>query len=65
MLYDLHCKNCKTTVEMNLPMSRDKNPDCENCNQELETVITGGSGFKLIGPGFYLNDYKKKESKSK
>ena len=36
---------------------------CEECGNEIERVITGGTGLIFKGSGFYLTDYKDEKKK--
>ena len=38
-------------------------PDCEKKRCNVSRVISGGTGLIFKGSGFYLTDYKNKDSK--
>lgn len=51
MFYTFECKSCKTSKEVNIPMSDyDKEKDnqyCDNCKQKLTRVLEWTGGVKL------------------
>ena len=45
-------------------MSDDPLTECPECNKDsLRRVISGGTGLIFKGSGYYLTDYKNKDSK--
>lgn len=44
-------------------MSEEPIQTCPSCGKHTKRVISGGTGFIFKGSGFYITDYKRKESK--
>ena len=64
--YQYVCKACGHEFEESQPISSDPLIRCPSCNQDtLTRMIGGGAGLIFKGSGFYLTDYKKKDSKGK
>lgn len=63
--YDYKCTSCGKEQELFLPMQeatkRLLKPCTECTNNILEKQISGTPEVKFIGPGFYVNDYKKQK----
>ncbi len=56
--------NCGFVFEHFQQMTEQHVKECPNCGGEVKRLISGGSGLIFKGSGFYLTDYKNKESKS-
>ena len=63
--YDYQCDNCNYNFELFKNMSDDKIKICPECGKSVRRVIHGGTGIIFKGPGFYVNDYAKKERNPK
>jgi putative FmdB family regulatory protein len=65
--YDYDCLNphcAKSYVYLHLG-SNDKVPQCPHCgSNEAEKKVSPGMTPHFKGPGFYVNDYKKKGGRS-
>lgn len=44
-------------------MSEDPIELCPKCGKKTQRLISGGAGLIFKGSGFYITDYKKKESR--
>lgn len=61
--YDYKCDNCGHEFEIFQSMKDDKLTLCPECGKKkLKRLIGGGSGLIFKGSGFYLTDYKNKNS---
>lgn len=59
--YEYVCDNCGDEFEENHPMQITRQK-CKKCGQwKLRKLISGGVSFRFKGPGFYENDYKRKD----
>jgi len=58
-IYEYECKECKNSFSVNQKITDNSIPDCPECKGECEKLISKSS-FILVGPGFYVNDYKNK-----
>ena len=56
--YDYRCKGCGHVFELFHGMSEDPAPECPECGQACERVISGGAGLIFRGNGFYATDYR-------
>jgi putative FmdB family regulatory protein len=55
--YDYRCEACGHVFELFHRMSEDPTPDCPECGQSCERMISGGAGLIFKGSGFYATDY--------
>ncbi|MBS1519265.1 MAG: zinc ribbon domain-containing protein [Bacteroidetes bacterium] len=63
--YDYRCDNCGHFFEKFQSMKDDKLTKCPECGKNtLRRLIGTGSGLIFKGTGFYLTDYKNKNSGS-
>jgi putative FmdB family regulatory protein len=62
--YEYRCKKCDHTFEAFQSMTEKPLKKCPNCGGVVKRLISSGSGLIFKGSGFYINDYKKKESHS-
>ena len=60
--YEYKCKSCSQQLTKYQNMSDEPLKVCPNCGGELVRLLSGGGGVIYKGEGFYVNDYKKKES---
>ena len=62
--YDYKCSNCGDTFEILQSIKAEPLKICSKCGKEtLQKQISGGVGLIFKGSGFYLTDYKNKQSK--
>ena len=64
--YDYICKDCGEKFEHFQSMSSSPLEIHDGCNkngENVERVISGGTGLIFKGSGFYLTDYKNKKGK--
>ena len=58
-IYEYICQECGEEQEI-LQRFDDPPPQCENCDEDMEKVMSLSS-FILKGKGWYISDYKKKK----
>lgn len=63
--YDFKCENCGHSFERFLSIRDDSEIKCPICGRCSKRLISAGAGLIFKGTGFYVTDYKKKESKNK
>ena len=64
--YEYICNECGDRFDHFQSMSSpalSQRPDCDKKGCNVSRVISGGTGLIFKGSGFYLTDYKNKESK--
>lgn len=60
--YEYKCNKCGHVVNKFQTVFIDLSPlSCPKCNNDCYKIISL-SAFKLIGSGFYVNDYKKESN---
>lgn len=66
-LYEYKCNKCDEEFEMMIGLTETKKPSCPKCKSKSVNKVFSRCIFKLIGKGFYANDYanKGKERKRK
>ncbi len=62
--YEYRCKKCDHIFEAFQSMMEKPLKKCPNCGGAVKRLISSGAGLIFKGSGFYINDYKKKESHS-
>lgn len=63
--YDYKCDNCGHEFETYQSMKDDKLTVCPSCGENtLKRLIGSGSGLIFKGSGFYLTDYKNKQTET-
>ncbi len=60
--YEYKCKQCGKHLMRYQNMTDKPLEICPDCSGELVRLLSGGGGVIYKGEGFYVNDYKKKES---
>lgn len=62
-LYDFRCQACGKTWEAILDSWKSRGPrECPACHaRRPERLFPTGVGFRLLGPGFHVNDYASPE----
>lgn len=60
-IYEYICSMCRHQFEARVSIAgRDWGVKCPKCGADVRRLPSAPS-FKLVGKGFYENDYKKKE----
>ena len=62
--YNYYCKKCDIHFSYFQKMNDPPYSHCEECNGEINRIISGGTGLIFKGSGFYLTDYKNKPENS-
>jgi putative FmdB family regulatory protein len=62
--YEYECTECKHKFEVFQSMSDAPIANCEKCSGKVRKLF-GKAGIIFKGSGFYVNDYKKKDTSSK
>ena len=60
--YEYECQSCNHKFEKFQSMSDEPVKECEKCGKEVKKLF-GTAGIIFKGSGFYVNDYKKDNSK--
>lgn len=63
-IYEYKCDNCNETFEVLQKFSDSPLTECILCGKGPVKKLISASSFILKGSGFYVNDYKKKDSAS-
>ena len=61
-IYEYKCEHCQQTFEMLQKFSDDPLTECILCHKGPVKKLISASAFVLKGPGFYVNDYARKDS---
>ncbi|WP_300365810.1 zinc ribbon domain-containing protein [Brachyspira sp.] len=62
--YEYKCGNCGNEFEEFQSITAESKADCPKCGSEAKRMISLNSGIIFKGKGFYVNDYKGKNSTS-
>lgn len=60
--YEYQCKSCRHLFEIFQAITEKPVRKCPMCGGEVKRLIGPGAGLIFKGSGFYITDYKKKES---
>ena len=60
--YEYECQDCGHQFEMFQSMMEDPYKICPVCKGSVRRLISSGAGLIFKGSGFYITDYKKKET---
>lgn len=60
-LYEYKCKGCNKQIEVLQRISEEPLKECIYCGGKLEKLISASS-FQFKGSGWYITDYKQKNS---
>jgi len=60
--YEYRCKECEHEFEKFQSMMEDPVEVCPACGGRVKRLISSGAGLIFKGSGFYITDYKKKET---
>ena len=63
--YDYACPHCGKKFELFQSMLSEPVAPCPKCGKKAKRQISAGTGIIFKGSGFYLTDYKNKESGKK
>ncbi len=64
-LYDYRCKRCGYVQEVLVLPGEQPEVLCPQCESPMERIFSGSVGLVFKGSGFYVTDYKNKESHGK
>lgn len=62
--YDFKCNHCGHHFEVFRSITDESELKCPKCGKDVDQIIGKGSGIIFKGSGFYITDYKKKNSVS-
>jgi putative FmdB family regulatory protein len=62
--YEYQCQKCNHRFEVFQAITEKPVDKCPVCNGRVKRLISSGAGLIFKGSGFYITDYKKKESQS-
>ena len=60
--YEYQCLECGHLFEAFQSMSDELIEECPACKGSVKRLISSGAGLIFKGSGFYITDYKKKET---
>lgn len=60
-VYEYQCTKCKKKFEMLQKINSEPLKKCISCNGDVDKLISASS-FQLKGSGWYINDYKSKDT---
>ena len=60
--YEYICKDCDRKVEYFQSMKEEARTVCPRCDGRLVRLVSSGAGLIFKGSGFYITDYKHKET---
>lgn len=63
-LYEYRCKKCKKTFDMLQKINSEPLSECIYCKGPVEKLVSLSS-FQFKGNGWYITDYKNKNSRNK
>ena len=63
--YNYKCNGCKIEFSVFQGINDEKKNKCPQCktDNDIERMITGGTGMIFKGDGFYITDYVKSKNK--
>ena len=59
-IYSYRCQNCKNEFDVSQSMTDEPLRQCPKCNGGVVRLIGKDINISFKGPGFYVNDSKKK-----
>jgi putative FmdB family regulatory protein len=62
-LYEYECEACGSRFERIQKFSDPPIEDCPTCGKKTLHKLVSSPAIKFKGPGFYINDYAKKDKK--
>ena len=60
--YEYRCEECQYEFEKFQSMMEDPVKTCPVCSGKVKRLISSGAGLIFKGSGFYITDYKRKET---
>ena len=60
--YEYQCQDCNHRVEYFQSMKEPPRTVCPRCGGRLARLVSTGAGLIFKGSGFYITDYKRKET---
>ncbi len=60
--YEYQCQDCNHKVEYFQSMKEPPRTVCPRCGGRLVRLVSSGAGLIFKGTGFYVTDYKRKET---
>ena len=60
--YEYECQDCGHNFDAFQSMMEDPYTTCPVCRGKVKRLISSGAGLIFKGSGFYITDYKKKET---
>ncbi len=60
--YEYQCKTCRHLFEVFQSITEKPVRKCPACGGEVKRLIGPGAGLIFKGSGFYITDYKRKET---
>jgi len=60
--YEYQCQDCNHRVEYFQSMKEEPRKVCPRCDGRLVRLVSSGVGLIFKGSGFYITDYKRKET---
>ncbi len=60
--YEYYCTDCNFEFEEFQSIASEPIQICPKCNGNVKRKISGGTGLIFKGSGFYITDYKNKNS---
>ena len=64
-IYEYYCEVCNSNFEVFQKISEKSFKECIQCNKSSKVVkLLSAPGFRLIGSGWYVTDFKNKDKKT-
>lgn len=61
--YEYECNDCNHSFDVFQNIADERLTNCPKCKKgKVTRIISGGAGIIFKGSGFYVNDYKKRET---
>ena len=64
-IYEYQCKKCGDHIEIIQSIDAVSSIDCPNCHKQTLKRLISPVGFQLKGNGWYVTDFRDRDSKSK
>ncbi len=63
-IYEYECANCHHHFDIIQKISDEPIKECPSCHQDSVTKLISAAGFQLKGNGWYVTDFKNKNTNS-
>lgn len=63
-IYEYECSNCHHQFDAIQKISDDPLKECPECHKETAVKLVSAAGFQLKGTGWYVTDFKNKNTNS-